>query len=162
MKQLLLVFFLTSFITDCFSQLPVQLHLKKNGRVKKRIEAGMEIRVITKDREIFSGPVIRLRTDSIWFSHAAVGVNDIFQIKLSRTKPRMKIDAEELGYVTLGVGLTTAGLVLADWEEFPQALGIAAAIGYSPYLFRLLKSISLKKYKYRIGRRFTLRVWDIR
>jgi hypothetical protein len=162
MKQLLLVFFLTLFITDCFSQLPVQLHLKKNGRVKKRIEAGMEIRVITKNREVFAGPVIRLRRDSIGFSNAAVAVNDILQIKLSRTKSRMKIDPEELGYVTLGVGLTTAGLILANWEEFPEALGIAAVIGYSPYLFRLLKSISLKKHKYKIGRRFTLRIWDIR
>ncbi len=162
MKQLLLVFSFLLIITDCFCQQPVQIHLKKNGRVKKRIAIGDELIVFTNKNEIISGNIYKLTTDSIYFRNATIAINTISHIKFQRGKKRMHIDLKEFGFVSLGVVLTTAGLVAAEWNEFPEALGIAAAIGYTPYIFGLLKSISLRKYKFKIGNRYTLRVWDIR
>lgn len=103
-----------------------------------------------------------MEKDSINFSYVTIALNDIATIKFPREKEKMKIDKKQFAWVTLGVGLVTAGLVLADWKEFPAALGIAATIGYTPYVFMLLKSISFKKHKFKIGKRYTLRIWDIR
>jgi len=161
MKQLLLLSFLLIFING-FSQAPVQLHLKKNGKIKKRIEPGTLFVITTKGNDIYKGALQDMEKDSIYLSYVTIAINEIAAIKFPREKEKMKIDATQFAWVTLGVGLVTAGLVLADWKEFPSALGIAATIGYSPYVFQLLKSISLKKHKFKIGKRYTLRIWDIR
>jgi hypothetical protein len=161
MKQLLLVFFVLFFVNG-ISQSPVQLHLKKNGTVKKRIEPGSIFVIKTKTGDIYKGAMTGIKKDSVRLSYVTVGLNEIASIKLPRTKEKMQIDGKQFALVSLGVGLMTAGLVLADWKEFPGALGIAATIGYSPYVFQLLKSVSLKKHRYKIGKRYTLRIWDIR
>lgn len=161
MKQLLLLSFLLVFING-FSQTPVQLHLKKNGKIKKRMEPGTIFVLTTKDSHIYKGALLDMEKDSLNFSYVTLALNDIATIKFPREKEKFKIDAKQFAWVTLGVGLVTAGLVLADWKEFPSALGIAAIIGYSPYVFMSLKSISFKKHKYKIGKRYTLRIWDIR
>ena len=123
---------------------------------------GSPILVITKKNEVYAGPIIQLRRDSVYFNNRTVALKDIEYIKLPRTKAKMKFNWEEFGYVSLGVGLTTTGLILAKWQEYPGALYTAAAIGYSPYFFRFVKSISLKKRKFRVGRKYSLRIWDIR
>jgi hypothetical protein len=161
MKQLLLVFSLL-FFTNTFSQLPVQLHLKKNGGVKKRIEPGTILTITTKKNDIYQGALLQMKKDSIYFSYVTININDIATIKIPRTKKRMKWDWEEFGYVSLGVALTTAGLVAAKWQEFPKALGTASVIGYSQYAFRGIKSISFKKRRFKIGKKYTLRIWDLR
>jgi hypothetical protein len=136
--------------------------LKKNGGVKKRIEPGTVLVLTTKSNDIYKGALLQMKKDSLYFSYVTVNINDIASIKLPRTKPKMKWSWEEFGYVTLGVGLTTAGLVLANWQEFPQALGTASVIGYSQYVFRGIKSISFKKRRFKIGKKYTLRIWDLR
>jgi hypothetical protein len=161
MKQLLLFSFIL-FFTNGFSQSPVQLHLRKNGAVKKRIEPGSVFVIRTKTGDIYKGALTGFKKDSFRLSHVTIGLNEIASIKLPRTKAKMKIDLEQFAWVTLGVGLTTAGLVLANWKEFPAALSIASGIGYSPYVLQLLRSISLKKHRFKIGKRYTLRIWDIR
>jgi len=161
MKQLLLISCLL-FFTNAFAQLPVQLHLKKNGQVKKRIEPGTILTITTMKNDIYQGALLQMKKDSIYFSYVTINVNDIASIKLPRTKERMKIEKEEFLWVTAGVGLVTTGLILADWQDFPQALGTATVIGYSPYLFRLIKSVSLKKRRFKTGKKYTLRIWDIR
>jgi len=161
MKQLLLFLFL-SFLYNGFSQSPLQLHLKKNGAVKKRIEPGSVFVIMTKSGDLYKGTMTGLKKDSIRLSYVTVGLNEVASIKFPRTKEKMQIDGKQFALVSLGVGLMTAGLILADWKEFPGALGIAATIGYSTYVFQLLKSISLKKHRFKIGRRYTLRIWDIR
>ena len=162
MKPLLLASFMMLFQTRCFCQQPVQLHLKKNGKVKKRIELGTPVLVITKRNEVIGGAMIQLRKDSLYFNHAIVAAKDIQNIKLPRIKPKMKFNWKEFGYISLGVGLTTAGLTLANWRDFKEALSIGSAIGYSPYLLRMLKFASLKKREFRLGKKYALRIWDIR
>lgn len=103
-----------------------------------------------------------MKKDSIYFSYVTINVNDIAFIKFPRIKKRMKWDWEEFGYVTLGVGLTIAGLTLAKWQDFPQSLETASVIGYSQYVFRGIKSISFKKRRFKIGKKYTLRIWDLR
>ena len=159
MKWLLFIFLFFIISINCFSQ--VQLHLKKNGHIKKRIQVGDEISVFTNKKEIFKGNIFNLTKDSIYFRFAAVALNTITEIKFPNNKKR-GFSLHGIGWATLGVGLTTAGLVAAGWKEFPAALGIAASIGYSPYLFQLIKLISFKKYNFKIGKHYTVLVWDIR
>lgn len=135
---------------------------EEEREAQKRIELGTPILIITTKNEVMAGSVIQLKKDSFYFNYATVAVKDIQHIKLPRNKPKMKFNWEEFGYISLGVGLTAAGLTLAKWRDFREALGIASAIGYSPYLFRMLKSASLKKRKFMIGKKYTLRIWDIR
>jgi len=162
MKLLLLVFSLLLSLLNCFSQQLIQLHLKKHARIKKRIELGTPVLIVTKKNDVYAGAIKQLKRDSIYFNNGIVAIKDIDRIKFPRTKVRMKFDWEEFGYVSLGVGLTTAGLVLAKWKEFPDALTIACSLGYSPYLPRLLRSMSLKKRKFKMGHKYSLRIWDIR
>ena len=122
---------------------------------------GDEILVATKQNEIFKGNIFNLTRDSISFRFARVAVSSISYIKFPNNKKK-GFSLNGIGWATLGVGLTTAGLVAAGWNEFPEALGIATTIGYSPYLFQLVKLISFKKYKFKLGKRYTVLVWDIR
>ncbi len=161
MKQLLFIFSLIIFSTNCYSQPQVQLHLKKNGYVKKRIQVGDEISIFTNKQEVFKGNIFNLTRDSIYFRFATVALNTITAIKFPGKK-KSTFQLNGIGLVTLGVALTTAGLIASGWKEFPEALAIAAIIGYTPYLFQLVKLVSFKKYKYKIGKQFTLLVWDIR
>ena len=162
MKLTLLASFLLLFLINCLSQQLIQLHLKKHARIKKRIELGTPGLSVTKKNDVHAGAIRQLKRDSIYFNNGIVSIKDINRIKFPRTKARMKFDWEEFGYVSLGVGLTTAGLVLAKWKEFPDALTIACSLGYSPYLLRLLRSVSLKKRKFTMGHKYSLRIWDIR
>jgi hypothetical protein len=161
MKQLLFILSFLIISNNCFSQPPVQLQLKKNGHIKKRIQIGDEILVATKQNEIFKGNIFNLTKDSISFRFATVALNSISYIKFTHNKKRT-FSLKGAGWATFGVVLVTAGLVAAGWKEFPEALGIAATIGYTPYLFQLVKLISFKKYKFKIGKRYTVLVWDIR
>ena len=161
MKPILLILSLFFIINNCFSQPPVQLHLKKNGYVKKRMQQGDEILVATKQNEIFKGNIFNLTMDSISFRFATVALKNISYIKFQNSK-KGTFSLKGAGWATLGVALVTAGLIAAGWKEFPEALGIAATIGYTPYLFQLIKTISFKKYKFKIGKRYTILVWDIR
>jgi hypothetical protein len=90
-----------------------------------------------------------------------VALNSISYIKFANNK-KGTFSLKGAGWATFGVVLVTAGLIAAGWKEFPEALGIAATIGYTPYLFQLIKLISFKKYKFKIGKRYTILVWDIR
>ena len=161
MKPLLLILSLIFISNNCFSQSLVQLQLKKNGYIKKRIQIGDEILVVTKQNEVFKGNIFKLSKDSISFRSVTVALNSIAYIKFTNNK-KGNFSLKGIGWASFGVALITTGLVAAGWKEFPEALGIAATIGYTPYLFQLIKSISFKKYKFKIGKRYTILVWDIR
>lgn len=161
MKQLLLVLSFFIISNNCFSQPPVQLQLKKKGHIKKRIQIGDEILVATKQDEVFKGNIFNLTKDSISFRFATVALRSIAYIKFANNK-KGAFSLRGAGWATFGVALVTTGLVAAGWKEFPEALGIAASIGYTPYLLQLIKLISFKKYKFKIGKRYTILVWDIR
>ena len=161
MKPLLLILSFFFISNNCFSQSLVQLHLKKNGSIKKRIQIGDEILVATKQNEIFKGNIFKLNKDSISFRTVTVAISSIDYIKFANNK-KGAFSLKGIGWASFGVGLITAGLVAAGWKEFPEALGIAATIGYTPYLFQLIKTISFRKYKFKIGKHYTILVWDIR
>ncbi len=159
---LLLVFFLITS-PDVFSQFrPSQLHLKKNGKVKKRIEPGTVIRIQNKEKYYFGGTITFMKIDTIILDgKTAIPISTIHKIKLPNNKQRKPINWEELGWVTFGVGLSTAGMALSKWETWRSAAAISTVIGYSPYLIQKIKRLSFKKYKYRIGGKCQLRVWDL-
>jgi hypothetical protein len=162
MKQFFLLLFMYSFFSvNCFSQIrPVQLHLQKNGKVKKRFEPGTSISVIDRSGNKFSGYAI-FETDTIVLNGISVPLRSVRRFIITHNKPGHPINWTELGYVTLGVVISTVGMALAKWEPWQTAALNSVVLGYSPYLFQKIKRISFKKYKYKIGGRFRLRVWDL-
>jgi hypothetical protein len=165
MKWLLLLIACFGFITS-FAQLqPVQLHLKKNGKVKKRILAGTEVLVQTNKKAQVSGTITGIKDSTVFINGKAIGVNTIRKFRLVYPKPNTKINWELLAYTTMGVALSTAGMALSKWEKFPRALRNSVVIGYSPFVIKAgtkkLKKMLFRKDRYRIGGRFSLRVWDI-
>ena len=71
------------------------------------------------------------------------------------------IPLKDLLLITAGVGLVTAGLTLSNQADFKQALTAGLAIGYVPLAVAYMKSkISLKRRKYKIGRKFRLQMID--
>jgi hypothetical protein len=162
MKQIIGLLLFNLFFINCFSQAPpAQLHLRKNGRVKKRIETGTPVLIGDNADNIYSGSITYMKTDTLIINDRVVPIQTIRKFKIVHHRQRKPMNWEEFGYVTLGVFLATAGLALSRTETLPSAIAISATIGYSPYLIQRIKRISFKKYKYRIGGRFTLRVWDL-
>ena len=80
---------------------------------------------------------------------------------ISKIIIRGRVDA--LGpflWTTGGVALSTAGMTLAGWADFEKALGYSAGIGYGNFLIRYLPA-SLRRKKYKIGKKFTLQTLDL-
>jgi hypothetical protein len=159
-RLLLLLIVISSAVT---AQLrPVELHLKKNGKVKKKIEPGTKVRLEDIDGVNYAGVLTFMYNDTIVLnSDVAIPVGGIRKIKMDRPKRWKPIDPTEFAWVTFGVALTAFGLAMSKLEPVKGAIITALAIGYTPYLLRLIKSISFKKYSYRLGRKYSLRVWDL-
>jgi hypothetical protein len=137
-----------------------QLMVRKGVKVKKRLFEGN--RILIKDREGFeySGIIYQFTDDSIFLSTSAVSVNNISQITLPR-KPRRQATplVRNLVYTTLGVGLTASLISLADQGAFTPTLASVAGLSYSSIALEQFSRISVKKRKYRIGKKYQLRIW---
>jgi len=94
-------------------------------------------------------------------SRDSLAIRDIRKIRIAQNKRRKAIDWKEIGWVTLGVGISTAGMALSKWETWPIAARNSAAMGYSDYAAQKILGISFKKNSYRIGGKFRLRVWGL-
>lgn len=148
--------------TECLSQTrPVQLHLQKNGRVKKRWERGVKLSLIDRDNKKYNGELTFMKKDTVFINGLPLATASIRKLEIIHQRKKQKINKTELAYVTLGVGLSTLGMSLAKWEKWNIALRNSVILGYSPYVVQRLKTLSFKKYRYRIGKRFSLRVWDL-
>ncbi len=156
MQKLLLILFLL------FSQLLLAqrgfLYVKKKGYKKvKTFEEGSILKFETKDGSIIYGALELVKKDSIlvngyWFATS-------FMKTIFLRSGGYHFDSKTFLLTTAGVALATAGITLANWTSFENALAYSAAIGYGSFLIHNFPNIRRKKYN--IGKKFTLHTLDL-
>jgi hypothetical protein len=155
MQKLLLILFLL------FSQLLLAqrgfLYVKKKGYKKvKTFEEGSILKFET-DGSIIYGGLELVKQDSILVNGYWIATSGIKTIFL-RTG-NYHFDSKTFLLTTAGVALATAGITLANWTSFENALAYSAAIGYGSFLIHNFPNIRRKKYN--IGKKFTLQTLDL-
>jgi hypothetical protein len=93
-----------------------------------------------------------LRVNGIWFRTA--------QIKKIILRDKKGITGPFL-LTSVGVGLTAAGMTLANWASFGEAVAYASVIGYGNYVVQNFIP-ALKRKQFRIGKKFNLQTVDLR
>ena len=156
MQKLLLVFLLF-FSPTLFAQRGV-LYVKKHGFKKvKSFEEGSAIKLKIQNQDIIDGVLSWVKKDSIAVNNHWLAVADIKEIILREKKS--SFDYETLLWTTGGVIISTAGMTLAKWASFKNALAYSAGLGYGNFLIRYFPKFKRKKYK--IGNKFTLQTLDL-
>jgi hypothetical protein len=141
-----------------------QLLLRKNGKVIKRFYRGDDIIITTALQQPLYGYITGIKADSIFLNQIGFSLKEITALqKPQAPKQSMPISAETLALITLGVGLTTAGITLSGWEDFGTSLAYASVLGYGPIVLnKVMKARLFKKKRYRLGNKFALQVLDLR
>jgi len=161
MNRLLLLFiFLLSFVLT-HSQTGY-LFVKKGVKKKRTYTEGDNIFLRLQNDTLYYGMITRLMNDTIFVSGRPVPRIAVKEVIIStKTRKSFHVPAKDLLLITGGVALVTAGLTLSKQADFDEALIAGAVIGYGPLVIGYLKSkISLKRKKYRIGKKFRLQVLD--
>jgi hypothetical protein len=136
--------------------------VKKNGKIKKRIDLGEGIYLEDKSGANYGGTITYMHNDTLVLNgEASLAVKDMRKIRIDHEKKLKPIDPLEIVLILLGVGLATVGLAATGLETWGNAAIAAVAIGFTPLIFRLIKSISFKKYTYKLGGKYKLVVWDL-
>ena len=138
------------------------LFVKKGFRKKKTYTEGAALYLRLHDDGLRYGTITRLVNDTIYLNGRPVPRAAVKEVILAENKPKkFQVDAKTFLLITGGVALVTGGLTLSNQAEFNEALLAGAVIGYGPLAIGYLKSkISLKRRKYKIGRKFRLQVLD--
>src|SRR5689334_21080751 len=154
-KPLLFIFlFFTQLV---FAQRGV-LYVKKHGFKKvKSFGEGSAIKLETKNQDIVYGSLIWVKKDSIDVNGHWLAVTDIKEI-IFRERQKF-FDPETFLWTTGGVVLSTAGMTLAKWTSFGNALAYSAGLGYGKYLIHYFPGFKRRKYK--IGKKFSLQTFDL-
>jgi hypothetical protein len=156
MQRLLLVLFLL-FSQIVFAQRGF-LYVKKKGFKKVRgFDEGSEIKFKTKDGEVIYGGIQLVKRDSIYVNSHWFNIKRINRIYLRDKKYHFNTQLFLL--TTAGVAISTAGMTLAEWASFKDALAYSAGIGYGNFI--IANFPSLKRKKYNIGKKFTLQTLDL-
>jgi hypothetical protein len=113
-------------------------------------------------RNLYYGMITRLMNDTIYVSGRPVPRIAVKEVIINRREhTSFRVSAKNLLLITGGVALVTAGLSLSKQADFKEAMITGAVIGYGPLAIGYLKSkISLKRKKYKIGKRFRLQLID--
>jgi hypothetical protein len=111
---------------------------------------------------LYYGMITRLMNDTIFVSGRPVPRIAVKEVIISnKIRQSFHIPPKDLLLITAGAALITAGLTLSKQAEFKDAVIAGTVIGYGPLAFGYLKSkISLKRRKYRIGKKFRLQMID--
>lgn len=159
MRQLLIVLLFIGNV--CIAQKGYLL-VKKNGRKIRTFPERTVITIQTDRGGIRQGYINIARNDSIFIGGVGFHQSEIKKIILRQPKKlSFAVDAKLFALITLGVGLSTAGMTLSKYESFSTALAYSATLGYSPILISAVKNkISFSRKAYKIGRKFTVQVLD--
>ncbi|RYY62649.1 MAG: hypothetical protein EOO05_02055 [Chitinophagaceae bacterium] len=137
------------------------LFVKKGAKKVRTYEEGDRIRLLGHDGYLYTGVITLLRNDTIYLNGLPLARTEVERVLLGRKKQSFRIDPKQMLLITGGVVLVTGGLSLSKQAKFGEAAIAGATIGYGPLLISYLGSkISLKRKKYKIGRRYRLQVLD--
>jgi hypothetical protein len=141
----------------CYGQRGM-IFIKKRG-VKKvaTFWEGAPIRLQLDGRDNLSGYISRVGQDTVFVNGLEVPVARISRVYI-RSRQDSKL-ASQLLWATAGVALATTGMTLAKWASFEEALKVNAGMAYAPIAYGQLRS--LKRMKYRIGRKFQVQAIDL-
>ena len=159
-RLLLLSIFLLSFgITHSQTG---YLFVKKGFKKKRTYTEGETIYLRLHDNRVYYGMITRLMNDTIFVSGLPVPRIAVKEVIISeKSRKSFHVPVKDLLLITGGAALVTGGLTLSKQADFKEALMAAAVIGYGPLVIGYLKSkISLKRKKFRIGKKFRLQVLD--
>lgn len=161
MNRLLLVFILLSSFVFAQSQTGY-LFVKKGFKKKRTYTEGSTIYLRLHDNRVQYGMITRLMNDTIFISGLPVPRMAVKEVIVStKTKKSFHVPLKDLLLITGGAALVTGGLTLSKQADFNEALIAAAVMGYGPLAIGYLKSkISLRRKKFRIGKKFRLQVID--
>ncbi|MGZ8550947.1 MAG: hypothetical protein ACXWV2_09810 [Chitinophagaceae bacterium] len=160
MNRLLVIILLMSSLIS-WSQTGY-LFVKKGINKKKIYTEGENIYLRLQNDSLYYGMITRLINDTIYLSGRPVPRIAVKEVIISKKQPRsFQVGAKNLLLITGGVALVTGGLTLSEQTEFKEALLAGVVMGYGPLAVGYLKTkISLKRKKYKIGRKFRLQVLD--
>ena len=138
------------------------LFVKKGIKKKKTYTEGSTIYLRLQNDSLRYGMITRLMNDTIFVSGRPIPRIEVKEVIIStRERKSFRVSAKNLLLITGGVALVTGGLTLSKQADFNEALIAGAVMGYGPLAIGYLKSkISLKRKKYKIGKKFRLQVLD--
>jgi hypothetical protein len=138
------------------------LFVKKGIKKKKTYTEGSTIYLRLHNDSLRYGMITRLMNDTIFVSGFPIPRITVKEVIISNREHRsFRVSAKDLLLITGGVVLVTGGLALSKQADFQEAMIAGAVIGYGPLVVGYLKSkISLKRRKYKIGKKFRLQVLD--
>jgi hypothetical protein len=161
MNRLLLLFiFLCSF--EWAHSQTGYLFVKKGFKKKRTYTEGDNIYLRLRDNSVHYGMITRLMNDTIFVSGRPVPRVAVKEVILSnKARKSFHVAVKDLLLITGAAALVTGGLTLSKQADFNEALIAAGVMGYGPLAIGYLKSkISLRRKKFRIGRKFRLQVLD--
>lgn len=156
MQKLLLISFLL-FSQALFAQRGFLFVKKKGYKKVKTFAEGSTIKFKTKDAFIVHGVIALVKKDSLFINGNWYKASAISKIILREKNGNT---STTFFWTTVGVAISTAGMTLAKWREFPQALSNSAAIGYGNFIIMSIPKL-IKRKKYNIGKKFTLQTLDL-
>ena len=161
MNRLLLFFIFLFTFTSAHSQTGY-LFVKKGIKKKRTYTEGDDIYLRLHDNRVYYGMITRFMNDTIFVSGRPVPRMAVKEVIVStKTKKSFHVPLKDLLLITGGAALVTGGLTLSKQADFNEALIAATVMGYGPLAIGYLKSkISLKRKKFRIGKKFRLQVID--
>lgn len=138
------------------------LFVKKGARKKQTYTEGSAIVLRLQDNSAKYGTITRLANDTIYLDGRPVARNSVKEVIVdNKGRRKFHIPLKDLLLVTGGVALVTAGLTLSEQADLNEALLAGVIIGYGPVAIGYLKNkISLKRRRYRIGKKFRLQLID--
>ena len=159
-RLLLILIFLGSSILS--NSQTGYLFVKKGIKKKITYTEGSTIYLRLHNNSLQYGMITRLMNDTIFVSGQPVTRIAVKEVIISKkTRQSFHIPVKDLLLITGGAALVTGGLTLSKQAEFKEALIAGTVLGYGPLAFGYLKSkISLKRRKYRMGKKFRLQMID--
>lgn len=138
------------------------LFVKKGYKKKKTYTEGENIYLRLQNDSLYYGMITRLMNDTIFVSGYPVPCKNVKEVIVSKKERKaFQMSAKDFLLITGGVALVTGGLTLSEQADFKEALTAGLVMGYGPLLIGYAKSkISLKRKKFRIGKKFRLQVLD--
>jgi len=138
------------------------LFVKKGYKKKKTYTEGEYIFLRLHSDSLCYGMITRLMNDTIYVSGRPVSCKKVKEVIIRREKlEAFHVSAKDFLLITGGVALVTGGLSLSKQADFEEALIAGTVIGYGPLVVGYVKSkISLRRKKYKIGKKFRLQVLD--